>query len=434
MPLLGNRFLTFNAVVRVNQIEVGRDRDEGNDERDDHAPEIVEAYRAAFEEGMPGGRMTWAMSWRALGDETEQYRTIRRLIRGYADRYGDDVTFIPGGYFANAYNTREQVNRDLHEGLVRVEKMMGAGYRPKSVIAGFLAAENQRFLAENEGIHVVQGNIWSQYAIDNQDGEGSLCYPYYSSREHFNKPAQGPADFIDIANLDGWTMDFLAARRPGGAGGFNSRLGVGPIETIGTYDRETALREMIETTAIHFDDGFKRNGFAWTTVAWEVCIVRQAGFRDDAPSRAWRDSRNLDGMIRWLLAIRSRWPDAKSVTLGEFGEAWRREHRDNSTIDYRFAQRGTGIGGSDADKEIRWFMNRDFRLALLRDLATDRENVIDWTPYSDPAKEPEGMPRNWSLWGRINQKGLRPQDAPVPFDRLPAADRETIVRRYPDLG
>jgi len=31
-------------------------------------------------------------------------------------------------------------------------------------------------------------------------------------------------------------------------------------------------------------------------------------------------------------------------------------------VDYRFVQRGTGIGGSDADKEIRWFMNRDFRL------------------------------------------------------------------------
>ena len=40
------------------------------------------------------------------------------------------------------YNSREQVNRDLHEGLQMVSEMVGGGYRPQSVIAGFLAAEN----------------------------------------------------------------------------------------------------------------------------------------------------------------------------------------------------------------------------------------------------------------------------------------------------
>ena len=112
---------------------------------------------------------------------------------------------------------------------------MGAGYRPQSVIAGFLAAENLRYLAEAEGIHVCQGNIWSQFAVDNQDGDGSICYPYYPSIEHFCKPAQSPADLIDCVNLDGWTMDFLAARRAGFDGGFNSRMGVGPIETLGCF-------------------------------------------------------------------------------------------------------------------------------------------------------------------------------------------------------
>ncbi|MFH1421546.1 MAG: hypothetical protein ABIH42_02375 [Planctomycetota bacterium] len=37
--LFGNRFLTFNTVVRVNQIEVSRDRSEGVDEADIHTPE-----------------------------------------------------------------------------------------------------------------------------------------------------------------------------------------------------------------------------------------------------------------------------------------------------------------------------------------------------------------------------------------------------------
>ena len=59
-------------------------------------------------------------------------------------------------------------------------------------------------------------------------------------------------------------------------------------------------------------------------------------------------------------------PPAHCVTQGDFGLAWRRQFSSNQALNCRFVQRGTGLGGSDADQEIRWFMNRDFRLALLR--------------------------------------------------------------------
>ncbi|MDR1898291.1 MAG: DUF3863 domain-containing protein, partial [Prevotellaceae bacterium] len=183
--------------------------------------------------------MTWAFSWLALHDTTANYRKIRELVASYHYKYGDDVTFIPGSYFANAYSTREQVNKDIHEALAKVSEFVGNGFRPKSLLAGFLAADNLQYLAEKEDIHVCQGTIWSQFSIDNQDGDGSIVYPYYPSKEHFCKPAQGKADFIDCVNLDGWTVDFLAARRNGYADGFNSRMGVGPIETLGKYGKET---------------------------------------------------------------------------------------------------------------------------------------------------------------------------------------------------
>jgi hypothetical protein len=177
-----------------------------------------------------------------LHDTSPDYVRIRELVVCYHNKYGDDITFIPGAYFANAYNTTEQVNKDLHDGLSRVSEIVGNGFRPQSVVAGFLSAANQEYLAEKEGIHVCQGNVWSQYAIDNQDGDGSVSYPYYPSKEHFCKPARGKDDFIDCVNLDGWTMDFLAARREGFADGFNSRMGVGPIETLGKYGLKTVGR------------------------------------------------------------------------------------------------------------------------------------------------------------------------------------------------
>ncbi len=415
--LRGSRFLTFNTVIRVNQIEVARDKNVGEDERALHTPEKVQKFRTAIEKGFPGARITWAFSWLALHDKSQEYTKIREIVVGYHYKFGDEITFIPGAYFANAYNSTEQVNKDLHEGLAKVTEITGNGYRPKSVVAGFLSAPNLEYLAKHEDVHVCQGNIWSQYAIDNQDGDGSVCYPYYPSKEHFCKPAQDDSDLIDCVNLDGWTMDFLAARRAGGAGGFNSRMGVGPIETLHKYGQEIGVKEMLHSTSIHFDSGYKLNGFAWVTNCWEISLPI-----------------DVSGLTKWLSEIKKRWPDTKFITQGEFGLLWRDGHKSND-FNYRFEEAGSGIGGSDAGMVIKWFMNKTFRLALLSpEKNSQDELVIDFTRYDLKAVEPvSASTRNWSLMGEINQKQTRPQDKPVPFRTLPKESKSIIGKIYPDL-
>jgi hypothetical protein len=196
-------------------------------------------------------------------------------------------------------------------------------------------------------------------------------------------------------------------------------MGVGPIETIGNLGPETGLRQMLATTAAHFDSGFALNGFAWVTNCWEQCLVSQIG--------------HLETLTAWLRNIRARWPDARCITQGEFGLLWRSTYKSNDAIDYRFVQRGTGIGGSDMGKEIRWYMNKDFRLAILKDLATGGENVIDHTRYGLPAREPADKTRRWSLMGELNQKQTRPQDTPRPFRDLPVLEKQRIAKRYPEF-
>jgi hypothetical protein len=435
--LMGNRFLTLNTVVRVRQIEVTRDTAHGPDESSIHTPAEARTFREAIDKAWPGARITWAFSWLALHDARDSYRELRDLVVSYHKKFGDEITFIPGAYFANMYNSREQVNRDLHEGLQKVSEIVGNGYRPKSVIAGFLAADNLRYLAEKENIHVCQGNIWSQHAVDNGDGEGSICYPYYPSREHFCKPARGKDDLIDVVNLDGWTVDFLSARIPGersvNGEPWRSRQGVGPIETLLDMGTERGLEAMMATTASHFDDGFKRNGFAWVTCGWEMCLV------EGRKIYGYGGRNGMDGLHLWLSGIRNRWPDAKLITQGEFGELWRAHFKSNEKLDYRFVHRGCGIRASEADKEIRWFMNQDFRLALLRDWKNNGpEVVIDFTRYDLTAKEPAdpepgSHSRNWSLMNRINQKGTRPEDKPIPLRELSAEEQSMIKLRYPEL-
>jgi len=89
--------------------------------------------------------------------------------------------------------------------------------------------------------------------------------------------------------------------------------------------------------------------------------------------------------------------------------------------------------------EIRWFMNKGFRLALLRNWrANTPEKVVDFTRYDLKAREPDDPRpgqhvRNWSLINRINQKGVRPEDQPIAIEQLTAEEQAIIRRRYPDL-
>jgi hypothetical protein len=414
-PLRG-RFLTHVSVVRVNQIEVTPTRSIGEDEVADNSPEHIRSRREAFERGWPGGRMTWAISWLALNDHRQQYKDARRLLASYHDRYGDEITFIPGGYFAPMYDTREHNQQTIRKALRLIGSMVGNGYRPQSLVAGFLDADSQRYLAAEEGIHVCQGQIWSQHGIDHGDGDGGICYPYYPSREHYLKPAQGPADFIDCVCLDGWTCDFLTARREGFEGKFNSRLGVGPIESVGNLGTVAGRREMMDTTAIHFDRGHALNGFGFVTAIWETSI----GHDPD--------------LTYWLRAIRERWPDTQVLTEGEFGLKWREHTPNNALLNYRFVEKGTGAPGSEKELEIEWFMNREFRLALLRNwMSGGPYMVIDFTRYDLHAEEPKKLQREWSLMNVLNQKGTRPQDKPMRLGQLHAEDQRIIYARYPEL-
>lgn len=414
-PLQG-RFVTHVSVVRVNQIEVTPTRSIGQDEAVDNRPERIRSRREAFARGCPNGRMTWAISWLALHDNRSEYQEARKLLAGYHDRYGDEITFIPGGYFAPMFDTREHIRQTIDQALGLVGNMVGGGYRPQCLVAGFMDAENQRFLVADQGIHVCQGQIWSQHGIDHGDGDGGICYPYYPSREHYLKPAQGPADFIDCVCLDGWTCDFLAARRDGFQGGFNSRMGVGPIETVGDLGKTVGRREMMDTTAMHFDSGHALNGFGWVTAIWEVSI----GHDEDL---TW-----------WLQAMRERWPDTQVITEGAFGLEWRRHHATNAGLNYRFDAKGTGAPGSERQLEIQWFMNRQFRLALLHNWETNSPwMAIDFTRYDLPAQEPHTLQREWSLMNVLNQKGTRPQDKPVRLGQLPSEDQRIIYARYPEL-
>ncbi len=111
------RFLTHVSVVRVNQIEVTPNRSIGEDEAADNRPERIRSRRDAFARGCPDGKMTWAISWLALHDSRKEYQEARRLLASYHDRYGDEITFIPGGYFAPMYDSRDHVRQTIHEAL-----------------------------------------------------------------------------------------------------------------------------------------------------------------------------------------------------------------------------------------------------------------------------------------------------------------------------
>ena len=282
--------LHVQSVIRVNQIESTRADGIGNDEAALHTPEAAQLFREAF--GKDGRRSDdVGLQLAGAARPTENYKALRERIVEFHGKYG-----TRSRSFRRLFREYVQLARASEQGLAR-RAATGVGdggrrYRPKSVVAGFLAADNLRYLAEQEGIHVCQGNIWSQYAIDNGDGEGSISYPYYPSKEHFCKPAQGRDDFIDCVNLDGWTCDFVTARRAGCGKTHNSRMGVGPIETFLNLGPVDGMKQIMATTAAHFGAGFDLNRFAWLTTCWELSLL--------GDSRPGYHDMQLDCMTRWL--------------------------------------------------------------------------------------------------------------------------------------
>ena len=190
---------------------------------------------------------------------------------------------------------------------------------------------------------------------------------------------------------------------------------------------------MLATTAAHFDAGFALNKYAWVTRIWELCLVEGRKIYGD-------NGRNgLDGLVIWPSEMRRRWPEAKCITQGELGMLWREQFKNNDSLDHRFVMRGSGVCGSESEMEIRWFMNKDFRLALLRNWQDNTaEKLIDFTRYDLIAREPDDpksgqSTRNWSLFNRLNQKGVRPQDKPITIRQWNADEKAVIKRRYPEL-
>lgn len=430
--LNGNRFVTFCIMIRTTPWEVSRDvKLHPRDESAWHTLTGVKAMRDAFAKHNPGGRLTWGFTLNALEDKRKNYTQIRHYVAECQQKYGDEVSYFPG-YFPAMYLPRERINREMTEAIQIISDFVGNAYRPQAIMGGFLSANNLQYLAEKEKIHVAHAVIWSQFNIDGGGADGSPSYPFYPSTEHFCKPAQNARDFIDCVNLDGWTMDFICARRSGSLGqkidGYNSRRGVGPLETYVGWGLDLGHREVMHTQSIHFDRGFELNQFGWVTSIWEAQLYYEM-------------AKDLicNALEMWVSDTKKRWPDTHFITFGEYGNIWRNQHKNNDELNYRFEERGSGLGDSYNNLEIKWYMNKQFRLALLRDWHQNTApKVIDFTRYDLTATEPadpspEHPVKNWSLINAINQKNTRPQDNPIPIKELDKDARDMIAAYYPEI-
>ena len=321
--LTGKRFVTLCIMIRTSPWEVSRDvKLHPREEYEIHTLEVVRDMREAFSKNNPEGRLTWGFTLNALEDKRKNYVDIRKYVVECQKKYGDEISYMPG-YFPAMYLPRQRVNKEISEAFQIISDFVGNGYRPKSIMGGYLAAENMRYLSEEEDVHVAHGVIWSQHDVDGGGADGSPSYPYYPSKEHFCKPAQNNRDFIDCVNLDGWSIDFLCAKISGGVtsssslyNGASSRRGVGPIENYIEWGLDIGHISVMHTQSLHFDRGFELNGFGWIPNIWEASLVK-------APERKnWHDQLVLRALEKWVSGTKERWPDVQFISFGEYGEIW----------------------------------------------------------------------------------------------------------------
>ncbi len=93
------------------------------DETDLHDADRVQLFSEYIRRGFPEARITSAFSWQALHDPSARYQEIRAAVSEQHRQYGEVITFVPGGYFANVNNTSAQVNQDISEALLEISRL-----------------------------------------------------------------------------------------------------------------------------------------------------------------------------------------------------------------------------------------------------------------------------------------------------------------------
>lgn len=133
--LMGHRFVTLCIMIRTTPWEVSRDvKLLPEDESKHHTLKVVRDLRQAFARDNPDGRLTWGFTLNALEDKRPNYQDIRKYAAECQQKHGDEVTYFPG-YFPALYLPRQRVNREASEALQIISSFVGAGYRPKSIMA-----------------------------------------------------------------------------------------------------------------------------------------------------------------------------------------------------------------------------------------------------------------------------------------------------------
>lgn len=385
--MLGERFLTVNFLVRKWQIEYTRHSHNGVSEESYNTPENIAKISRWVREAFPEGQVTWALSWEALFDPGPHWQGVRETLADCYGRFGDQVTINPGGGFPNVYNTKEQINRDLEDAFEAIERWLGKP--PRNIVSWQLSAANIAHAARRFGVVATSGHCWSQHGVDNLSQEGSIMYPYYPSLLNALRPAQSAEDQINCVMLDTVTTDLVTARFLLEEEGQDCRMGVQPIETVMRFGYEVGLRQMKLTADRYLRDNYTNLPFVWITNQLEPSVI----FFDDDCARATRD---------WLAYLAETYPDLKLLSTDRFADRFMQTFPDNESLNYNFRYRGTGISGSDPAEEMLWWMNKDYRLGVLRSGGGCR--VIDYVSYKDAPPEPEGPQSNWSLPAILSQK------------------------------
>ncbi len=74
-----------------------------------------------------------------------------------------------------------------------------------------------------------------------------------------------------------------------------------------------------------------------------------------------------------------------------------------------------------------------FLLCLPSKLPANDSTMDDLKAVEPADPKPGEHTRNRSLMNRLNQKGVRPQDKPIPIEQLNADEQAIIMHRYPEL-
>ena len=208
--------------------------------------------------------MTWAVSWSALQDTRKEYKETANSSPTFTVTSATKSPSSRAVISRRVQHARAGIAPPFATALGMVSAMVGGNLVPQSS-SPVMDAENQRLLAKTKTSTFARDRSGASTASTTAMAMAASAIPTTPAANTISSPPRASRiSSIASASTAGPATSLLLGAKGSRADSTAASASV-PSRAVGNLGKEVGRKEMLDTTAMHFDAGRALNGFGFVT-------------------------------------------------------------------------------------------------------------------------------------------------------------------------